>query len=528
MIKMFAIFSLLFSPVSLLTDSYIYSYWGDALHSAPGMSFVQSIDAETLGVTMSSPEDLVIHDDFIYIVDSNTNSLIVIDNEFNTEEELFYFHLTDDYVNSDLFDSESESITALYNCLNDSEFNEELTQCEDPLNPGVAVEEDLVVTLVETLDSPSGVDVTEDAIYIADTDNNRVIVLNHDYEVLQVIQDIEEATFDEIDFEPLKITVDSTGRMYVVAENVFEGILELNDDGSFNRYTGVNPIQLTPLEIFRRGLMTEEQIAKLPLFLPTEYTNVTINERNFIYATSKVSENNDNNPVQLINPKGIDVIKANGYFPVKGDIYYVGGTYNQYVVTGPSSLVDIAYTHDGIYTVLDQKRSRLFTYDSEGYLLFIDGGEGDQVDKFADGVALGYLEEKLLVLDRRTKTIIVYEPSEFGALVTQAISYHNQGMFEEAAYVWEEVIKLNTNYEIAYNGIGKLKLRQGEFREAMYYFEQGHDRFYYSKAFKEYRNQLIRENFGYIFGGVILVSGILITRKLRKTYKEGGSILYED
>jgi len=68
--------------------------------------------------------------------------------------------------------------------------------------------------------------------------------------------------------------------MYVVAKNIYEGIMEINSDGSFNRYTGVNPIQMTPLEIFTRSLMSEEQIAQLQLYLPTEYTNVTIDDRN--------------------------------------------------------------------------------------------------------------------------------------------------------------------------------------------------------------------------------------------------------
>lgn len=147
--------------------------------------------------------------------------------------------------------------------------------------------------------------------------------------------------------------------MYVVAKNIYEGIMEINSDGSFNRYTGVNPIKMTPIEIFKRKLMTEEQIAQLQLYLPTEYTNVQIDERNFIYATSKVSNNNAENPIQLINPKGIDVIKRNGYQPPMGDIQYVIGM-NSYVVDGPSTLVDIASREDGIYTVLDQKISTFY------------------------------------------------------------------------------------------------------------------------------------------------------------------------
>lgn len=491
MFKIFSLVSILFSaPFYLQTSSYNYSYWGEVIHSAPGMTFAAYIDAEDLGVTFSSPEDLVVYEDNIFVVDSDANSLVVIDDEFNSVHEFTAFTLTQEYIDY-LATKGITDVTEL------------------------------------TLDSPYGIDVTEDGIYVCDTGNYRIIKLNHNFEVQATFSEIADATFDEISFEPKKITVDGTGRMYVVAKNVYEGIMEINEDGAFNRFTGVNPISLTPFEIFSRSLMTEKQLAQLQLFLPTEYTNVSIDDRNFIYATSKVSENNDENPIQLINPKGVDVIKRNGYNPPKGDIQYITGT-NSYVIDGPSNLSDIASTDDGIYTVMDQKRSRLFTYDSEGNLLYIDGDEGSQTDKFSEGVAIDYFGDDLLILDRGTKTIIVYRLTEFGSLVNQAIHYHDEGMFEEAAYVWAEVIKINSNYEIAYNGIGKLLLRTGDYKEAMEYFKLGHDSYYYSKAFKEYRNEMIKSNFGYIIGGVVVIGGTIIGLKLRSTYKKGGSILYDD
>ncbi len=479
-----------FLPLLMGAGSYNYSYWGHAIHSAPGMNFTASINAENLGVNWVSPEDLVVYNDQIYVVDSKANSLVIINQNFGKDQEITTFNYSQAYL--DILAAQ-----------------------------GITDETSL------TLNGPNGVDVTDSGIFICDTSNNRIIKLNHAFEVLNTFSEIDDPTFDEVAFEPRKITVDPTDRMYVVAKNIYEGILEINSDGSFNRYTGVNPIQLTPFEIFSRSLMTEEQIAQLQLFLPTEYTNVSINEKNFIYATSRVSENNVENPIQLINPKGVDVINRNGYFPPMGDIQFVVGM-NSYVVDGPSTLVDIAQTRDGIYTVLDQKRSRLFTYDSEGNLLYIDGDAGKQVDKFSEGVALDYFGEQLLVLDRKTKTIVVYGLTAFGSYVNQAISLHNEGRFIEAAEVWEEVIKINSNYEIAYNGIGKMLLREGRYQEAMTYFEMGHDDYYYSKAFQAYRNGIIKDNFGWIMGGVVLLAGLWIGNKIRRIYKRGGTILYED
>jgi tetratricopeptide (TPR) repeat protein len=482
-------FMLMILPVSVSSTRYNYSYYGRVIHSAPGMTFATSFNAQTLGISLTSPEDFEIYDGLIYMVDSNENKLVVIDNNFNLVAQYTSFGLTQAYI-------------------------DKLESQELPLNP-------------VTLKSPFGIDVKQSGIYIADTGNNRIVKLNFDFEVVNTFGTLDDPTFSELAFEPLKITVDPTERMYVVARNVYEGIIEINFDGAFNRFTGVNPIKMTPIEIFRRSLMTDAQLAQLKLYLPTEYTNVSINDRNFIYSTSKPSSNNAENMIQLINPKGVDVIKRNGYHPPMGDVHFMIGA-NNYVITGPSMLVDIAATNHGIYTVLDQRRSRLFTYDGEGNLLYINGDEGAQSDRFSDGVAIGYLEDDLLVLDRKSRTMIVYRLTEFGNAVNTAIMYHAEGEFDLAAQVWEEVIKLNTNYEIAYNGIGKFLLREGRFKEAMDYFKLGHDHYYYSKAFRGYRNEIIKQNFGFIVFGSLISGGGLIYLKIRKTYKKGGSILYEE
>lgn len=491
MTKLFFIVSFLFTlPLQFASIKYNYSYYGDVVHSAPGMTYAAYFNAQTLGTKLSSPEDFVIYNQKIYMVDSVENKVIVINHEFAKVDERSEFELTQSYINK----LSSEGVTEFPNV---------------------------------TLKSPYGIDVKDSGIYIADTGNYRIVKLNHDFEVVDIFSDMADPTFETIQFEPRNITVDSTQRMYVVAKNVYEGIMEINTDGTFNRFTGVNPVALTPLEIFRRSLMTEAQIAQLKLFLPTEYTSVQIDDRSFIYATSKPSNDQAENTIQLINPKGVDVIKRNGYHPPMGDVHFMVGM-NNYVVTGPSLLVDIASTDHGIYTVLDQKRSRLFTYDSEGNLLYINGDEGSQSDKFQEGVALGYLGDDLLVLDRKSRTVVVYRLTDFGRAVNQAIAFHDQGRFEDAAMIWEQVVKLNTNYEIAYNGIGKFYLREGNYKEAMTYFELGHDHYYYSKAFKGYRNAIIKDNFGYIMLVVVLLGGTLAYFKLRKTYRKGGSILYED
>ncbi|MDC0559115.1 hypothetical protein OAO42_01755, partial [Candidatus Izimaplasma bacterium] len=90
--KIFALASLLISmPAQLLVGNYNYSYYGEALHSAPGMTFATFFDAQTLGIDLGSPEDLVVYDEEIYIVDSDINGLIIVDEDFNLVDEFYTF-----------------------------------------------------------------------------------------------------------------------------------------------------------------------------------------------------------------------------------------------------------------------------------------------------------------------------------------------------------------------------------------------------------------------------------------------------
>ncbi len=524
--KKFVILLLLILIPFLMGASYNYSFYGDVVYSVPGMAFSGYFNEQILGVSFVKPEYFVVYEDNVYLIDSGNSSLYVIDENFQMKVgPLAKFEIHPDHKTKEVFDEE-------------------------------AVVDPNTLERYIKLSSPEGLEVAFGHIYIADTLNRRVVKMTMDYKVVDIFKDPkdpvfkdtkayleqearraaheeaqkdlpeeEKTPFDEPDipgvlFTPSKITVDNTDRMYIIARDVFEGIVELSPTGEFNRFTGVNPIKLSPAEIFRRSLMSESQKKKLRTFLPTTFTSVRMGDGNFIYATARARENSYQNMIQLINPKGLDVIKKNGYHVPMGDVQFPNNM-NNFASYGPSEIVDIDYTSGGIYSVLDKKRSRIFTYDVEGNLLYITGSEGNQSDKFSSGVSLGYLKDQIIVLDQNSKTFVVYKPSNFGELVNEAVRLEYDGDYEASKEVWEEIVRLNVNYEIAYGGIGRYHLREGNFKEAVEYFKLGHFHYYYSKAYQNYRNEILRRNFGWIFGGVILIGALFIGRAVYKKYKRG-------
>ncbi|MCG7384687.1 NHL repeat-containing protein [Paenibacillus sp. ACRRY] len=358
----------------------------------------------------------------------------------------------------------------------------------------------------ETFEAPGGLFVDEEErIYVADTGNSRVVILDAEGQLDHMIQAPEsDVLATDFQFQPLKLTVDHVGRVYVVAQGVYEGIMQFDETGKFIGYVGTNKVERDYGEYIWRMFSTKAQRAQMVLFVPTEFSSADIDHKGFVYATN--IDPGSNEPIKRLNPSGEDVLKRFGYFDVKGDIRFRNNT-------GPSKLIDVKVLGNGMYSVLDATQNRVFTYDDEGHLLYIYGGKGNQVGTLKTPVAIEQSGDHQLVLDRGKSNLVVYEPTRFGTNVNEAVALHYQGEDTEAVHIWQEVLKLNANYDIAYIGIGKSLLMEKKNKEALGYFELGMDRKSYSVAFKRYRREMMKEHFGtFLTAGIALIFILILAR----------------
>ena len=374
----------------------------------------------------------------------------------------------------------------------------------------------------------------EDYIYLADKGNNQVVIIDSTtYEVVQFVTTPNDITFSSKQFAPSKIITDGAGRMYIIADNVYEGILQFSKEGEFNRFTGVNYVTLSPWEIFWRNFSTEAQLSKQNSIINTSFTSLTVDDRGFIYTTSFATTDdkglvtNDNAMIKKINTAGKDVLRRNGYQPPKGDVTYVrGGT--KTAQRGPSKFSSVTVNEYGMFTVVDSKMGRIFTYDNEGKLLYVSGeslyigqDKGKQINVLSLPVAVRYLNDNILVLDKNNSAILTFEPTDIGKLINEAAKYEFIGDNENAATTWEKVVQLNANYEYGYIGIGKKYMNNKDYKTAMEYFEKGADRKLYSKAYKLYRDGKIRKYFAPVMGTIIALFAAKYVYKLvnRKKFR---------
>ena len=427
------------------------------------------------------------------------------------------------------------------------------------------------------LKGAQGVAADEDYIFISDTQNSRILKLDKEtYQVIDICLTPANTTFRQLNldstvyqatglrqFKPTKVVVSLTGRIYTIAEQVYEGIIEFNKQGEYNRYLGQNDVVTNPLKELLRDYITEEQLASFALTLPPSFTSISIDSKGFIYATSYPDESSgtiaSQNMVKAINTSGKDCMKRNGYVKTNGDAVYISSyAANAGAVLCPSHLIDVTINKCGNFTTIDEVRGRMFTYDSEGNLLYISGNQpGGQginstsglSDSIAKPVAIDYLyrsyidanneevqEELIIVADKDSKSLLVYETTEFGKLVNQATIAYTAGVdtAEKAIAVrniWLEVKQRNTNYELAYLGIGKCLLVESDYvddkdeqlklyKEAMENFKLAHSGTYYSKAYSRYRDQVLKDNFSWIMTGAVIVAlgavGYIVFKAVKK------------
>lgn len=444
---------------------YTYDQWGNAVPSPSGYipeKFISGIDMGT--DPFDAPQDLFVDkvNKQIYIADTGNNRIVVIDKNYK-----FLF-----------------SISELKATNGDS----------------------------DGLKSPSGVFVDKNQnIYIADTKNSRVVKCDKDGNILSLIGAPQNSAFSkDFEYKPLKIVVDDDGLIYIQALNVFQGLICMNQAGKFIQFFGTSKVEVTTKLLqaqFQRLFMTKEQRNGVLGFINTEYSNLCIDTKGFIYAVVSKSDTSLNE-IKKLNSNGDNILRVN---PYGNSSVYFKNNYGDYpVFYTPSfemvdtTFVDVNYDETGMISVLDSARGRVFVYDEESNLMFIFGVLGTQLGSFTKPVALEKIGSDIIVLDAVTNGITVFTLTEFGQSVVDAIKLYSDGKYLEAIEPWNKVIRQNSNYILAYDSLGKAYLRLEKYNDAMRYFKLGYDKLGYSKAQAEFVTKLSRENMPIVF--LILVA----------------------
>jgi DNA-binding beta-propeller fold protein YncE len=373
---------------------------------------------------------------------------------------------------------------------------------------------------VDTFNGPRGVFVgSAGEVFVADTGNSRIVELDRDGKLVREIgppePNIAGILPERFSFRPVRLVVDQARRIFVINANTYDGIMVFDAAGEFRGFVGAPRVTPSVADVIWGRLATREQRERQILFLPVEYNNLDVYDGGFVYAT--VGGPAAWNSVKKLNPAGKDVLVRNGVHEIRGDLN-VDFAYQ-------SEFADVAVRPYGIYSVLDRKNRRVFTYDSLGNLLYVFGTDGVQDGQFTTVDAIDSLGDRILVLDASANRVTVFTPTQYASLIHAAIAAFRHGQFDLASDLWREVLKLNANYDLAYSGIGRNLLMKGAFAEAMRYFRYGNDRKYYSKAFSYYREEVVRDNLPRFAPALIIVLILgYVVRRSKAVQRAGSSV----
>ncbi len=357
--------------------------------------------------------------------------------------------------------------------------------------------------------NPTGIFVTKDNhIYIAEQDAGEIVEFDENHNFVRAIgrPDITGLTFT---YAPTKVVVDEVGRIYVKAKSIYEGIIELSPEGEFNRFVGANEVNPSITDRFYRMIATEEQISRMQLWLPTDYSDLALDKDGFLFAT--VNDSSSSEPVRKLNSKGKDVMPESDFEPRPMGDFKAGSSL--------SLLSSVAFAEDGRFAVLDVNNSRVFVYSEDAHLMYILGGSGRTKGNLNSPIDLAFMNDKILVVDLVTQTIEVYQETEYGALINSALNDQASYNYEAAYEKWNDVLKINPNFYYANLGIAKYQLRQGMYQRAMENFEKGGVRNYYSIAYSYVRDNWMNNNFARIISIIALIVVLVIAKKIYRHFR---------
>ena len=455
-------------------DVYNYDRWGEAIPSQAGYIADRTVSGYDLGIgPMDSPSDIFCdHNRIFYIADTKNNRVIALDSELDRAVEIY-----------DEFRLPDGSVT--------------------------------------TLDQPEGIFVSaeNDCIYIADSNNERVLVCNYDSEVVMEIVRPDSELFSAPTFRPKRVVADKAGNVYVVLDNITTGAAMFGPEGEFTGFYGANRVQPTSEIIsnyIRNIFSSEEKKASRPRNVPTGITSFDI-YGDFIF-TCTASSTQTTDTVKKLNAAGKNIfanleLAFGDYTPIYDA--------SQNKLFSPA-ICDIDIADDGNINCLDLTTGRVFQYDEDCNLLFITGTIAKQVGGFNQVSALESLDNCLYVLDSQKNTVTVFVETSFGEVVHEAAELYNAGYYEEALEPWYEVLRRDGNYRRAYIGVASALLRKGDYKGSMKYAKLADAPLIYDKAFEGWRREFLKEHFTEIAAITAVLAAVLIYIGKRKKKKPAG------
>ncbi|WP_349408498.1 YIP1 family protein [Pseudalkalibacillus sp. SCS-8] len=360
----------------------------------------------------------------------------------------------------------------------------------------------------DVLSKPTGVHVDEEGfIYVADYQKKKVYKFNNDGSIAFEYEKPEATIFGKKSpFNPTKVIIDKQKNVYIVSKGSMQGLIQLGPEGEFLGYYGGNQTDFDLVHQLQKMLYTDKQYRKLMKKLPPSATNVAVNEEGLIYTATAGLENQ---AIKKLNVAGENLLQD---------------------ISTSFAISDITVDGENNIYAVDSSNGYIFEYDPDGNLLFVFGGlnSGNQrlgLFKSPSGIAVSN-DGRLFILDKKQSNIQILKPTEFTNLIHTAISLSSDGKYLESEDYWNEVLKRNSMFSLAHNGIGKAAFKKGNYEKALEEFKLAGNNKSLSEAYWELRRIWLMDNLSWVLSGIVLFFiSLFILKKLYRKFGLGAQIV---
>jgi hypothetical protein len=483
-------------------DFYEYTYWGEVSQTPASYEVSKVMNLNLIDDKFDFPSDFVINNNEIVVVDNHANLITAI--SLDDQSKILWT------INS--FDNNGKR---------------------------------------DTFNQPTSVIFNQGNIYVTDTENSRILEFDNNHNLVKVFG-APKINVGGVNYayKPLKVAIDNAGYMYVIAKNMNQGLIVLDNKGEFQSFVGAPKVKVSFTDLMWRSISTKAQIERMAQFVPTEYNSLDMDSDGFIYCTSSSYNEADivNSIVghdtsdqfamiKRLNNSGVDVLKRSGDFPPAGDIRIPASpfpnapllsstaTTSKDVITGQSAFTDVKSIDSGMYFCLDSNRNRIFCYDGDGNMLFTVGGSGNRASSMNSPVAIEYKNEQLYVLNSSNKSIQIYHPTEYGACLLETTRAYSNGEYDKANKNCQKLLHMNSNSEFANIMLGKICMKNSQYQQAMNYFRLANNKPLYSQALGFYCSQFLQRHFiGIVCIIILILAFIGVVRRLIVRYSKKESV----
>lgn len=370
---------------------------------------------------------------------------------------------------------------------------------------------------------------SKNLIYVADTDNARILVTDESG-IVKEVWGVPESSYipDEFTYQPSRIIKDDKGYLYILSLGNYYGALSYSPEGEFLGFYGANSVQATVLDtlamLWEKLTSNDVKKSQSSKKLPYSFVDLCIDSSGYVITCTGKTENSQNGEGQIRkfssdgsnilfkrNPDGSATSSSSVNFLEQEVIVADGSSRTQNIVAVDTDRLGNIYA-------LDQTYGLVYVYDKECNLLTGFGGgykTGDQLGTFGKAVSLCMHGDSVLVLDTETYCVTVFEPTDFGKLLFEAQDMYIRGDYDTAKDLWAQVLTLDAGNQMAYKGLAMATYGEGDYETALQYAKDGLDYSIYDLAWQEVLSGFFARNFIWVALLVVVVIGGAIVLMVR-------------